>query len=141
MPVRVECTIRPSRLRFVYASVPLIAGVLLGLVLALPVWTALLWLILGYLLWAHSRSYFEPEYLRFYGEDLTIWQNNAPIVLQWQGHGRRSHAFIQWRLLDTQGQTLTLRIWRDSVSDASWRALNMAFRVALPSARQAGKTD
>ena len=141
MPVRVECAIRPSRLRFVYASIPLIAGVLLGLLLALPLWTALLWLGVGYLFWSHSRSQYAPEYLRFYGEDLIIWQDNAPMALQWHGNGRRSHAFIQWQLLDTQGQSLTLRVWRDSVSDASWRALNMAFRVALPSARQAEKSD
>jgi hypothetical protein len=49
----------------------------------------------------------------------------------WAGHGRQSFAFIKLELQGEAGKK-SLVIWKDQVSEASWRALNMAFSVWQP---------
>lgn len=113
---------------------PMAAGVAFGLVLSLPLWTSVIWLVTGFLIWAHTQSQYQPEYFRFHGEDVSVWTDGDVMALSWHGEGRRSHAFLQWQLYDDEGQVTTLQLWRDAVSEPSWRALNMAYRVGQAAA-------
>lgn len=128
MPVTVECEITPSKQRWLYLILPVLSGALFLILikswLALAIWFASIFAIRSILI-----TDFQPSRFRLQGCDVSLWSGDETSEWLWQGKGRCSHAFVQWDLLDEQSQTLKLRIWKDSVSDASWRALNMAFRV------------
>lgn len=135
MPVRVECDVQPSRRHALYTAVPIAAGMLLLPVLNLPLWTLLLWGGALYACWHHGQSQFKPDHLSCDGNQIVLWIGDDVIRMTWTGEGRLSHAFIQWQLVDGQAQRLVLRIWKDSVTEPSWRALNMGFRVNQPGVR------
>lgn len=134
MPVRVECDVKPSQLQHLYSALPVLLGVSLTLVFNLSLWWTIVWLPVWYAGWHHQRTQWHPEHVRMEGADLVFWIADDAYRCRWQGEGRCSHTFIQWALVDDQAQPLTLRIWKDSVSEPSWRALNMGYRVNRPDA-------
>lgn len=139
MPVTVECELKPSYKRWLYPLVPWSAGAFLGYQLSVSIWLLLLWLAAGLAFVAMVRSDIMPSRFRVVGHEVMLWQQDQPKAWRWTGEGRLSHAFVEWQLYDEDQLTLDLRIWKDSVSEPSWRALNMAFRVNQTGARQASE--
>ncbi|WP_196158363.1 hypothetical protein [Reinekea sp. G2M2-21] len=129
MPVTVEAGIRPSRWRIFFEAVPVATGFGLFMVWGGHPFLLPLWLLLGWLFWHVRRSEFDANYIRVESERVVLWQDDCASQWQWRGVGRLSHAFIEWELWSDTEERLPFRIWRDSVSDPSWRALNMCFRV------------
>ena len=74
--------------------------------------------------------------IRFDGERVELWQDEDYSLWLWCGEGRLSHAFVEWTLISDSMQRYQFRLWRDSVSEPSWRAINMAYRVNCSHARQ-----
>lgn len=128
MPVTVDCDITPSFKRWAYLSIPILSGALLFVLI--QSWLALVvWLVASVALRSNVLSEIQPTRFRLKGDGVSLWCDDQKSDWQWLGEGRCSHAFIQWNLHDEQGQSFRLRIWKDSVTDASWRALHMAYRV------------
>ncbi|MHA7881446.1 MAG: hypothetical protein ACX931_16770 [Saccharospirillum sp.] len=98
------------------------------------------WIILGGLAGgaaAYGLAQTQPRYTRlsWQGSQLTLYGDEAEDAFTWQGKGRRSPVSIRFDLTGEAG-SYRLVIWRDSVSDASWRALQAAFRIQAPALRQ-----
>jgi hypothetical protein len=91
-----------------------------------------LWLIIPWLAHRFWSGEYRAQRIRLTPDDVRLWSDRGVDTFQWQGEGRLSHAFIRFELIRDDGQGLSLVLWRDSVSSASWRALNMAFRVLQP---------
>ncbi len=130
MPVIVEAQLSTSRWQLFFDWLPLGIYVTLllltGYALLVPVI-----IVVGLWVWfSHSKSEPEFQYIRFSGDLITLWyDDNNRQTFMWSGQGWRNPFFIRWTLLDDEGLQLTCYIWKDSVSNASWRALNMAYRV------------
>lgn len=85
--------------------------------------------------WVWGRE-LDAEFVIFDGDSFVLQNSAHRARWFWRGHCVRSHAFISLTLYSDNGTKNTLRIWRDSVSDAQWRALNMALRVNQNTAQQ-----
>jgi hypothetical protein len=77
----------------------------------------------------------QPDRIRFNSSTLMCWERSVSTQWAWKGEGRLSHAFVQINLMNNEDEGWRLRIWKDSVTDPSWRALNMAFRVNQSAAK------
>lgn len=129
MPVIVETDVVPSKRRYVIIGIPILGGALFLITFNAHSVFLIAWLSLAVPLVAMQRSELQPSHLRFDGADVTLWQENNTTRWRWLAQGRLSYAFIEFHLVGSDEQSLRLRIWRDSISDASWRALKMAYRV------------
>ena len=86
-----------------------------------------------------SYGFFKPmpiSRLSWQMDKLTFGFKHDESEWQWTGRGRRSSQFILWHLKSEQGKERFV-VWKDQVSDSSWRALNMAFTVWQSQALQA----
>lgn len=129
----IECRLKPSRLSQVIVVGPVILmGVLAGFN-----GLHLVWLVpaLGVTLYTlrHSQQLdYAPAYLRWQGERVLLATDpDRPVFepYRWSGRGRRNTLYVDLELMSQDNERYDARIWRDSVTDASWRALNAAFRV------------
>lgn len=117
-----------SYLRQLYGLIPLCALCWLLLSWGMPLWMIMICLLVAAsTLWLLPAQV-QPERIRFTAEAVTLWRGQHSQRWQWTGEGRLSHAFVELRLT-REDLVLRLRIWRDSVSNSSWRALRMAYRV------------
>lgn len=89
--------------------------------------SALAFLILP-MLSIKRRNASQVSQLSWFGHQLIFTENDVETDFQWTGRGRRSTLFILWQLTGPNGIERQL-VWKDQVSDSSWRALNMAFTV------------
>jgi hypothetical protein len=129
MLVTVECSVSPSKLRLLAMVLPIIAGAMLlyflgSLWLSLAFLVAMLVMVKPVLLECH-----QPDRLRFNSSSFMCWTQQELEHWHWEGNGRLSHAFVQFDLANDANEVWRLRIWKDSVTEPSWRALNMAYRV------------
>ncbi|WP_394169088.1 hypothetical protein [Saccharospirillum alexandrii] len=137
----IECRLQPSRLRWLMMSAPLVLCLLLLGFSALPLWSlGALALVLGLCLVVAVRSEPPPVYLRWMGADLWLYEQMAPSGAErylWRGRGRRNALYVRFELecADT-GNRRDLMIWRDSVTDPSWRSLNAWFRIQASAVRR-----
>ena len=139
MPVRVELSVTPSRWRWwLLALISLLVATVLVFVFQQR-WLVVIAPLVGWLGAWHMLAQVDVRRLLFEAETLVVWDvDNQRHSYEWQGEGRRSSFFVYFQLLSQQeaNERLDLIIWRDSVSDSSWRALNMAYLVASHSLRQ-----
>lgn len=63
------------------------------------------------------------------GRRLSLEYNGVVAKWQWLGKGRVSSQFISWQLHSDDGRSHYLVVWRGQLTEASWRACNMAFTV------------
>lgn len=136
----IECQLKPSRWAQVthYSVIPII------MVFAALADVAIPWVLLGGLaaaVAAYGLEKTQPRYthLRWQGDQLTLYtaDDDAGEVFVWRGKGRRRPMSIRFDLIGDDGSH-RLVIWRDSVTDASWRALHAAFRIQALALRQSG---
>jgi len=141
MSVVVEATIGHAGRRWWYIWLGVMAGVLLSSLMSWPSEYYGLWLFLPWLAHLCWSAEYQTKRIRLALDGVQLWSDRGIETFQWQGEGRLSHAFVCLELIREDGQGLTLIVWHDSVSSASWRALNMAFRVLQPTLRagHAGK--
>jgi hypothetical protein len=78
------------------------------------------------------------HHIQWQDETLVLKTGTASETLTWTGYGRRSFAFIRLEILD-HGKRRQFVVWKDQVTDASWRALNMAFLVWQPALIKSAK--
>lgn len=133
MSVPIECRLRPSRLGQGLLWLPLVALAVLAVAAGVPlVWVAPLAGVIGVSLWRLRLGQGDWGYLRWQGSHLTLYrgasQTNAETY-DWLGRGRRNAWYLRLDLHDQYAGRYDLVIWRDSVTDASWRALNACYRV------------
>lgn len=112
---------------------------------AIPLWS--LGLVTVPLVWALVQvvsAGSEPGYLRWTGTDVVLFEHGNPAPAEryvWSGKGRRNSLYVRLALAcDQSGQRRDLMIWRDSVSDPSWRSLNAWFRIQAAAVRRERKT-
>ena len=130
MPVIVEARLQPSRLQRLFDLLPLLCLLLLLLVLDYRLWLVIAAVGGGWLWWQITKSELDYRYWRCAGERVQLWPaEEHPQTFQWFGKGWRTPLFIRWTLVSEEGLVLQFYLWRDAVSEASWRAANMAFRV------------
>ncbi|MFT4675468.1 MAG: hypothetical protein ACI9PX_000809 [Reinekea sp.] len=137
MPVVIEARISAPKRRAWYLWLATVQGMLLSTLLSWPLTTHLLWLTLpffGHFFWTAD---YQAKRIRLALDGVQLWTDRAIERYQWHGEGRLSHAFMKLELSRADGQRLTLILWQASVSAASWRALNMGFRVMQPTLRAA----
>ncbi|MEJ2074895.1 MAG: hypothetical protein P8X79_15685 [Reinekea sp.] len=130
MPVTVESSVTLSRWQWFFDLLPLLLSLLtlflFGFYLFLPVVA----LAGGWVWFNLNRDELLVQHLRFDGERVVLWLHEGERQsYQWRGEGWRTPLFLRWNLVDDQGLKLAFYLWKDSVSEPSWRALNMAFRV------------
>jgi hypothetical protein len=75
------------------------------------------------------------QHIQWQEDEVRLVTGTRNYKLSWTGHGRLSFAFIKLEIQGEAGKK-ALVIWKDQVSDASWRALNMAFSVWQPTILQ-----
>ncbi|PTY38927.1 hypothetical protein BGP77_09220 [Saccharospirillum sp. MSK14-1] len=123
---------RPSRLAWLVVWVPAPTAAFLAMLAHRPIGLSLA--IAAAVQWAlwHIRPQNPPaQQLRWQGDRLTLFdaQLHGDEYL-WNGRGRRSACYLRLHLKqENQGLNRVLMIWRDSVDDPSWRALNAYFRI------------
>jgi hypothetical protein len=133
MPVRVDVTLKPSRMRWLAIALFTVTGALTTFLIWNNAWFALVWVLLPWLMHTSWLSEYSVNYLTFESDYFALWCNDGKKrEFRWQGDGRISSLFLVFQLQNDEGERLTLVVWRDSLTDASWRAMNMAFRVAQP---------
>ncbi|HET8903087.1 MAG TPA: protein YgfX [Saccharospirillum sp.] len=137
----IECQLQPSRLRWLMMSAPLATCLILLGFSTLPLWfLSALAVVLGVALVHSIRAEPQPGYLRWAGADVWLYDqltSAAAEQYQWHGGGRRNALYVRLALtcVDT-GYRRDLMIWRDSVSDPSWRSLNAWFRIQASALRR-----
>ena len=136
MPVAVDAQLTPSRRRWLTSLIPLAIGTVLLFSIHAHWLAHVLWLSTAWVLFHIYRSDFRFTAIRLDGEVVMLWEGEHCSKWLWQGDGRLSHAFVEWSLVSASAQKYQLRIWRDAVTEPSWRALNMAYRVNCSHARQ-----
>lgn len=141
MPVTVECELHPSKKRWLVMVVCCAASAVLVFAFSLSYWFLVLPGLGLMLIPAVLNSEVQPERIRINGSEVYFWQQDQTTQWCWLGEGCLSSQFIELKLLNAEDEQLKFRIWQDSVSDASWRALNMAFRVNQSHARQLAQGD
>ncbi|MDO7642654.1 MULTISPECIES: protein YgfX [Reinekea] len=137
MPVVIEAGISAPKRRAGYLWLATFQGMVLSTLLSWPLTTHLLWFTLPFLGHFFWSAEYRAKRIRLALDGVQLSTDTAIERFQWHGEGRLSHAFMQLELSQDDGQRLTLTIWQDSVSAASWRALNMGFRVMQPTLRAA----
>ena len=145
MPLVIDCKLKPARQRWWYIclivalfmlfvwmqSVDLFTKLLLHMPIGLSIWIV-------FISW---RSEFQFKRIRFEGAHIIFYDEKDQVQeYQWEGSGRISHAFIRFDLTNEEG-ILKWILWKDMVSEPSWRALNMAFYVHQSAARPALKDE
>jgi hypothetical protein len=116
-------------------AIPMVAGALFFISIG-AFWFGLLFLLASVsIAKAVLLESLQPDRIRLNSSVLMCWESGVPSQWCWKGHGRLSHAFVQMNLTNEYEETWCLRIWKDSVTDPSWRALNMAFRVNQSAAK------
>ncbi|TCS39799.1 protein YgfX [Reinekea marinisedimentorum] len=134
MPVRVDATLKPSRWRWWVLFIFCLTGAASTFIISKNIWLTLSWVLLVWVIYASRRSEEDINRVTFEADYFALWNpQGEKQEYRWQGEGRLSSLFISFQLHNEACEALKLIIWRDSLSDASWRALNMAFRVAQPS--------
>lgn len=137
----IECQLGPSRWAQLthYSVIPILMA------FAALAGVALFWVLLGGLaaaVAAYGLERSQPRYtrLRWQGEQMTLYtaDDDTGDVFIWRGKGRCRPMSIRFDLSGENGSH-RLVIWRDSVSDASWRALHAAFRIQAIAVRQAAR--
>lgn len=128
----IECRLRPSRLAQVVIWLPAPLVALIALAADRPLWlTVLAAAVLQWVLWQTRPANPPAQQLRWQGADLVLFdaERNAERWL-WTGQGRRSASYLRLLLIDeTTAMKRSLMLWRDSLDDPSWRALNAYFRI------------
>lgn len=129
----IECRLTPSRLAPGLTFGPVVLLGVLGWFAGVdPVWLLSALAVTLYVL-RHSHCLEPPiRYLRWHGDRVVLYTDfdlSDPEPYQWTGRGRRNSLYIRLELLTETRERRDQTIWRDSVSDASWRALNAAYRV------------
>jgi len=125
----VEATIGHAGRRWWYIWLGVMLGIVFSSLMSWPTQTYGLWLTLPWLAHLCWSAEYRAKRIRLAPDQVQLWSDRGVETFQWQGKGRLSHAFIRFELIREDAQELTLILWHDSVSPASWRALNMAFRV------------
>ncbi len=96
--------------------------------------------VLGAALVVVVRSEPQPVYLRWAGADLWVYDQLASTAgerYQWRGRGRRNALYVRFELACVEtGYRRELMVWRDSVTDPSWRSLNAWFRIQASALRR-----
>lgn len=134
MPVVVECSIGQSKMRWYYLGSFTACGGGLSYLMGMPYGFLLVWIIIPFVAYFYWSSTPSAHRIRLSGSQVEVWHCvELSESYVWQGQGRLSHAFIRFELVDSNDSKYGLVIWKDSLSDVSWRALNMAFRVIQPS--------
>jgi len=136
MPVKVEATIVKSKLCWLFpiSVIGTSQFVFFLINFSFIIWPVT-WLFLWFVYW-HWQSIPQFDRITIEAEDVQLYNQSNKSSFIWQGLGQRSFAFIRFHLLDAEtNEKLTLTLWRDSFSDASWRALNMGYRVNSGTAR------
>jgi hypothetical protein len=112
----------------------------------IPLWS--LGLLAVPLVWALVqvvRVGSQPDYLRWTGSDVVLFEHDSSATAEryvWSGKGRRNSMYLRLALAcDQTGQRRDLMIWRDSVSDPSWRSLNAWFRIQAAAVRRDHKSQ
>ena len=128
----IECRLRPSRLAWLVVLVPAPTVALLVILAQRPWWLSLATAAAVQLALWQTRPLNPPaDQLRWQGDRLTLF--NADLHAEeyrWTGRGRRSGCYLRLHLeQEPLALQRTLMIWRDSVDDPSWRALNAYFRI------------
>lgn len=128
----IECRLRPSRLAWLVVLVPAPTVALLTVLAQHPWWLSLATAAAVQLALWQSRPLNPPAHqLRWQGARVTLFDRERRAEeYRWSGRGRRSACYVRLHLV--QEPLLlqrSLMIWRDSVDDASWRALNAYFRI------------
>lgn len=136
MPVAVECSAKPSKIRWLLMASSCAISLLFAFFMSLPFWAYLLPLLAMTWIAPILQSQPEPQYLRFHGAEMVLTEGEQTSLWQWRGQGGLSSLFVEFHLFNENDEKLTFRVWRDSLSNASWRALNMAFRVNQSHAQQ-----
>lgn len=137
----IECRLQPSRLRWLMMSAPLVLCLLLLGFSALPVWLlGALAVASGLCLVVAVRAEPLPVYLRWVGADLWLYEQLSSTGAErcvWHGRGRRNALYVRFELECAEtGNRRELMIWRDSVTDPSWRSLNAWFRIQASAVRR-----
>lgn len=134
----IECQLGSSRWALVtqYGVIPILMA------FAALAGVAWLWVLLGGLaavVAAYGLEKTQPRYSRLHwqGEQLRLFTegDDQGEVFIWRGKGRRRPMSIRFDL-DGEDGSHRLVIWRDAVSDASWRALHAGFRIQAAALRQ-----
>lgn len=132
VPGPIECRLRPSRLALFLTYAPIGGLVLLAFAAGVPlVWLGPMALVTTFSLWRLKLGTEPWVYLRWHAARLTLFHGPTPTEAEtfaWTGRGRRNAWYLRMELESDDGR-YTLMIWRDSVTDASWRALNACYRV------------
>lgn len=132
----IECRVRPSRLARILTFAPPPVGAGLAMAAGVPpTWTLALTAVTAVSLWRWQRQDATPVYLRWWAERVTLYFDadlTEAEEYDWTGRGRRNARYLRLQLSNETGRR-DLMIWRDSVSDASWRALNACYRVQAAS--------
>jgi hypothetical protein len=123
------------------ACAPAVASFCLLWFSDIPVWVlCLLAVPLAWALFQVVSASAGPDYLRWSGSDVVLFEYRSPVLAEryaWSGRGRRNSLYLRLVLACEQtGQRRTLMIWRDSVSDPSWRSLNAWFRIQAAAVRR-----
>lgn len=113
-----------------------LTGAATTIVISENIWLSCFWPLLLWLIYMNGGAQPNIRRLAFEAGYFAFWDtSDEKQEFHWQGEGRISSLFLSFQLHNEAGEKLKLVIWRDSLSDASWRAMNMAFRVAQPSLR------
>lgn len=138
MPVTVSATLVPSRWPSIVHGFACILTSLFSIALFGHGYFIVL-LVSAYLFVLRFYSTEHYQNIQWQGNEIFLNKGSASQKCAWSGYGRQSFAFIKLELKSETGPK-SLVIWKDQVSDASWRALNMAFLVWQPAILQRLKT-
>lgn len=132
VPGPIECRLQRSRLALLVTYAPVGGLVTLAFAAGVPlVWLGPMAMVTLFLLWRLKLGTEPWVYLRWHADRLTLFPGLTPSeadAFVWTGQGRRNAWYLRMELESDNGR-YTLMIWRDSVTDASWRALNACYRV------------
>ena len=112
---------------------------------ALPVWVLVVLAVAVVSAWATmTLAGPQPVYLRWSGADMWLFDRLEGASAEhywWHGEGRRNRLYLRMPLTCAEtGDRHDLMIWRDSVSDPSWRSLNAWFRIQASAVRREQKS-
>lgn len=135
----IECHLSASTLALVptLAPVPALTG--LALLAHLPwYWLLPAAAVTQGVFWQCRPTNPPAPLLRWRDDRLVLLDPDAPHqaeTYRWTGRGRRTAWYLRLELAAPDGRRWPLMIWRDSLSEASWRALNAQYRILEGQAR------
>lgn len=131
MPVTVSATLTQSHWpRVVHGSALILSGFFAFALFGVS-YLIITMLIFTYLLTFPRSAASSVQHIHWQGSEIRLVEEKTTSSLIWTGYGRQSFAFIKLEVQCKTGRRV-LVVWKDQVSDASWRALNMAFSVWQP---------